>query len=151
MKRRIAITEGDPAGIGPEIARRAASEPRVLAVCQPAVPAFAATALMNEDKNPYRPRTLTMMGGPIDTREAPTAVNTLATQRPFSWFEQNVIEKVADIHPGRGRRVYPRSHQLETLSAYALRYDAQTNAYFLLVTDVYPHASPLEGEDTPEA
>jgi len=58
----------------------------LLAVCQPAVPAFAATALMNADKNPFRPKSLTMMGGPIDTRKAPTAVNTLATQRPFSWF-----------------------------------------------------------------
>src|SRR6478752_6725341 len=56
----------------------------VLAVCQPAVPAFAAACLMSAANNPCRPRTLTMMGGPIDTREAPTAVNTTATQRPFS-------------------------------------------------------------------
>lgn len=86
--------------------------PHLLAVCQPAVPAFAATALMNEDKNPYRPKTLTMMGGPIDTRKAPTAVNTLATQRPFSWFEQNVIATVPMIYPGAGRKVYPGFLQL---------------------------------------
>src|SRR3954468_350117 len=73
------------------IGARTGERPHMLAVCQPSVPAFAATALMNEDKNPWRPKTLTMMGGPIDTRQAPTAVNTLATQRPFAWFEQNVI------------------------------------------------------------
>jgi poly(3-hydroxybutyrate) depolymerase len=67
---------------------------------------------MNEDKNPHRPKTLTMMGGPIDTRKAPTAVNTLATQRPFSWFEQNVIATVPMIYPGAGRKVYPGFLQL---------------------------------------
>jgi poly(3-hydroxybutyrate) depolymerase len=84
----------------------------VLAVCQPAVPVYAATCLMSADKNPARPRTLTMMGGPIDTREAPTAVNTTATQRPFSWFEQNVIATVPAHHPGAGRKVYPGFLQL---------------------------------------
>ena len=86
--------------------------PHMLAVCQPAVPAFAATALMNADKNPWRPKSLTMMGGPIDTRQAPTAVNTLATQRPFGWFEQNVIATVPMIYPGTGRKVYPGFLQL---------------------------------------
>ncbi|MFL6743540.1 MAG: polyhydroxyalkanoate depolymerase, partial [Sphingomicrobium sp.] len=57
-------------------------------------------------------KTLTMMGGPIDTRKAPTAVNTLATQRPFAWFEQNVIATVPMIHPGAGRKVYPGFLQL---------------------------------------
>ena len=94
------------------IGKKTGKRPHLLAVCQPAVPAFAATALMNEDKNPYRPKSLTMMGGPIDTREAPTAVNTLATQRPFSWFEQNVIATVPMIYPGAGRKVYPGFLQL---------------------------------------
>ena len=94
------------------IGTKTGERPHMLAVCQPAVPAFAATALMNEDKNPHRPKTLTMMGGPIDTREAPTAVNTLATQRPFSWFEQNVIATVPMIYPGAGRKVYPGFLQL---------------------------------------
>jgi poly(3-hydroxybutyrate) depolymerase len=67
---------------------------------------------MNQDKNPWRPKTLTMMGGPIDTRKAPTAVNTLATQRPFAWFEQNVIATVPMIYPGSGREVYPGFLQL---------------------------------------
>ena len=84
----------------------------MLAVCQPSVPAYAAACVMSADKNPCRPRTLTMMGGPIDTREAPTAVNTLATERPFAWFEQNVIATVPLNYPGGGRRVYPGFLQL---------------------------------------
>jgi poly(3-hydroxybutyrate) depolymerase len=94
------------------IGTKTGERPHMLAVCQPAVPAFAATALMNEDSNPHRPKTLTMMGGPIDTRKAPTAVNTLATQRPFAWFEQNVIATVPMIYPGAGRKVYPGFLQL---------------------------------------
>jgi poly(3-hydroxybutyrate) depolymerase len=84
----------------------------MLAVCQPAVPAFAAVALMNAAKNPARPKTLTMMGGPIDTREAPTAVNLLATERPLAWFQRNVVATVPMIHPGAGRKVYPGFLQL---------------------------------------
>jgi poly(3-hydroxybutyrate) depolymerase len=84
----------------------------VLAVCQPAVPAFAAACLMSARKNKARPKTLTMMGGPIDTREAPTEVNTVATQRPYSWFEQNVIATVPFYYPGGGRKVYPGFLQL---------------------------------------
>jgi poly(3-hydroxybutyrate) depolymerase len=94
------------------IGEQTGERPHMLAVCQPAVPAYAATALMNADKNPWRPKSLTMMGGPIDTRQAPTAVNTLATQRPFSWFENNVIATVPMIHPGAGRKVYPGFLQL---------------------------------------
>jgi len=84
----------------------------MLAVCQPSVPCYAAVALMSADKHPNRPRTLTMMGGPIDTREAPTAVNTLATERPHAWFEQNVIATVPMMYPGAGRKVYPGFLQL---------------------------------------
>ena len=84
----------------------------MLAVCQPSVPSLATAALMSADRNPCRPKTLTMMGGPIDTREAPTAVNTLATERPFAWFEQNVIATVPMTYPGAGRRVYPGFLQL---------------------------------------
>ena len=86
--------------------------PHVLAVCQPSVPVYAAVALMNADKHPNTPRTLTLMGGPIDTREAPTAVNTLATERPHSWFRQNVIATVPATYPGAGRTVYPGFLQL---------------------------------------
>jgi poly(3-hydroxybutyrate) depolymerase len=92
----------------------AEGDPRahMLAVCQPSVPCYAATALMSADGHPNRPRTLTMMGGPIDTREAPTAVNTLATERPHAWFEQNVIATVPMLYAGAGRRVYPGFLQL---------------------------------------
>ena len=84
----------------------------MLAVCQPSVPCYAAAALMSADAHPWRPRTLTMMGGPIDTREAPTSVNTVATGRPFAWFEQTVIATVPGSYPGAGRRVYPGFLQL---------------------------------------
>ena len=94
------------------IGERTGERPHMLAVCQPAVPAYAATALMNADKNRWRAKTLTMMGGPIDTRKAPTAVNTLATQRAHSWFENNVIATVPMIYPGSGRKVYPGFLQL---------------------------------------
>ncbi|HEX5259519.1 MAG TPA: polyhydroxyalkanoate depolymerase [Sphingomicrobium sp.] len=102
------------------IGERTGQRPHLLAVCQPAVPAFAATALMNADKNVWRPKTLTMMGGPIDTREAPTAINTLATQRPLGWFEQNVIATVPMIYPGAGREVYPGFLQLAGFMAMNL-------------------------------
>ena len=92
----------------------------MLAVCQPSVPCYAAAALMSADKNPARPRTLTMMGGPIDTREAPTEVNTVATQRPHSWFEQNVIMTVPFLYPGAGRKVYPGFLQLAGFMAMNL-------------------------------
>jgi len=86
--------------------------PHMLAVCQPAVPALAATALMAANKHPNRPKTLTLMGGPIDTRKAPTAVNTLATQRTHAWFQQNVIATVPMLYAGAGRKVYPGFLQL---------------------------------------
>jgi poly(3-hydroxybutyrate) depolymerase len=84
----------------------------MLAVCQPSVPCYVAACLMSASKHPCRPKTLTMMGGPIDTREAPTAVNTLATQRPHVWFQQNVIATVPYSYPGAGRKVYPGFLQL---------------------------------------
>ena len=84
----------------------------VLAVCQPSVPAMAATAIMAARGNPCRPASLTMMGGPVDTREAPTSVNDLAMQRPLAWFETTVITNVPLSYPGSGRRVYPGFLQL---------------------------------------
>jgi poly(3-hydroxybutyrate) depolymerase len=92
----------------------------MLAVCQPSVPAYAAAAVMAANKHPCRPRTLTMMGGPVDTRKAPTAVNTVATQRPLAWFEQNVIHTVPVYYPGAGRKVYPGFLQLTGFMAMNL-------------------------------
>jgi poly(3-hydroxybutyrate) depolymerase len=84
----------------------------MLAVCQPSVPCYAAAAIMSAGKHPCRPKTLTMMGGPVDTRAAPTSVNTLATERPHSWFKNNVIVTVPPLYPGGGRKVYPGFLQL---------------------------------------
>lgn len=94
------------------IGEESGERPHMLAVCQPAVPAYAATALMNATKNKWRPKTLTMMGGPIDTRQAPTVVNTTATERPLGWFEHNAIATVPLYYPGGGRKVYPGFLQL---------------------------------------
>ena len=84
----------------------------VMAVCQPSVPVFAATAIMNADKHPCTPKTLTMMGGPIDTRCSPTSVNDLAMERPIEWFRHCVIATVPMQYRGAGRRVYPGFMQL---------------------------------------
>jgi poly(3-hydroxybutyrate) depolymerase len=90
----------------------APGRPHMMAVCQPSVPALAATARMAAAGHPSRPLTLTMMGGPIDTREAPTLVNDVAMQRPLSWFENNVIVTVPYSYRGGGRQVYPGFLQL---------------------------------------
>jgi len=77
-----------------------------VSVCQPTVPVLAAVSLMAAAGERV-PRTLTMMGGPIDTRKTPTAVNTFARTRPLSWFEAKVIQRVPMRYPGFMRRVYP--------------------------------------------
>lgn len=79
----------------------------VIAVCQPSVPLLAAVSLMSTEGDPMLPRTMTMMGGPIDTRKSPTMVDQLATERDLKWFEDRVIHKVPPNYPGHGRRVYP--------------------------------------------
>jgi poly(3-hydroxybutyrate) depolymerase len=84
--------------IGPEV--------NVISVCQPTVPVLAAVSLLASAGEPT-PRTMTMMGGPIDARKSPTAVNNLATNKSISWFENNVIHRVPVNYPGAGRRVYP--------------------------------------------
>ncbi|MCT8973257.1 polyhydroxyalkanoate depolymerase [Microbaculum marinisediminis] len=84
----------------------------VMAVCQPSVPVLAAVALMETRNDPYAPLTMTLMGGPIDTRVNPTAVNRLAEERDLEWFRRNVIMKVPFPHPGVMRDVYPGFLQL---------------------------------------
>lgn len=79
----------------------------VVSVCQPTVPVLAAISLMAANKDPSLPRSMVMMGGPIDTRESPTQVNRLATTKPYSWFENNLIHRVPSRFPGAGRPVYP--------------------------------------------
>ena len=79
----------------------------VISVCQPTVPVLAAISLMATNNDPKLPKTMTMMGGPIDPRKSPTAVNDLAVEKPFSWFENTVIYSVPGNYPGFGRKVYP--------------------------------------------
>ena len=81
-------------------------EAHAVSVCQPTVPVLAGVSLMAAAGEPI-PRTLTMMGGPIDTRRSPTAVNNFATYRSISWFEAKVIQRVPMRYPGFMRRVYP--------------------------------------------
>ena len=78
----------------------------VMSVCQPTVPVLAAVSLM-ASRGEKTPLSMTMMGGPIDARKSPTAVNNLAMNKSHSWFESNVIYRVPSNFPGAGRRVYP--------------------------------------------
>ena len=87
-------------------------EVHVIGVCQPSVPVLAAVARMEADADPYVPQSMVLMGGPIDTRANPTAVNRLAQQRGTDWFRRNVITKVPFPHPGFMRDVYPGFLQL---------------------------------------
>jgi poly(3-hydroxybutyrate) depolymerase len=82
----------------------------LVAICQPCVSALA--AILAEDRHPARPRSLTLMAGPIDCRINPTKVNELATSKPFDWFERNLISTVPSRHQGAQRRVYPGFLQL---------------------------------------
>ncbi|WP_292375771.1 polyhydroxyalkanoate depolymerase, partial [Mesorhizobium sp.] len=84
----------------------------VMAVCQPSVPVLAAVALMEKRGDPFVPSTMTLMGGPIDTRRNPTAVNLLAGEKGTDWFRENVIMQAPWPVPGFGRDVYPGFLQL---------------------------------------
>ena len=86
--------------------------PAVLAVCQPGVPMLVAASLMSERGAAYRPSSMTLMGSPVDTAMNPQTPNELATTKPLSWFEQNVITKVPWPNAGFMRRVYPGFLQL---------------------------------------
>ena len=86
--------------------RKVGPNVHVISVCQPTVPVLAAVSLM-ASRGETTPLTMTMMGGPIDASRSPTAVNNLATNKSFSWFENNVIYKVPQNYPGAGRNVYP--------------------------------------------
>jgi poly(3-hydroxybutyrate) depolymerase len=84
----------------------------VMAVCQPSVPVLAAAALMEARGDRFAPATMTLMGGPVDTRRNPTAVNVLAQQKGLDWFRDNAIMQVPWPVPGFGRDVYPGFLQL---------------------------------------
>ena len=99
----------------------------VISVCQPTVPVLAAVALNSYNKEPV-PQTMVMMGGPIDARKSPTAVNNLARKKPHSWFEQNVIQRVPAKYPGCMRRVYPGF--LQHLGFVAMNPDRHLSAHW---------------------
>ena len=84
----------------------------VMAVCQPSVPVMGAVSLMSKHKDPLVPLSMTLMGGPIDTRQSPTVVNNLADRHSLSWFETQMIQRVPPRYPGAGRLVYPGFMQL---------------------------------------
>jgi poly(3-hydroxybutyrate) depolymerase len=90
-----------------EFIRLLGPDVHVISVCQPTVPVLAAVSLMASAGDPKLPKSMTMMGGPIDTRRSPTAVNALAKRKTYEWFENNVIFKVPSNYPGYLRRVYP--------------------------------------------
>ena len=108
----------------------------MLAVCQPCVQALAATALMAEDQHPCTPRSLTLMGGPVDVRINPTTVNDLATSKSLDWFEDNLIGYVPLRYAGAGRRVYPGFLQLTAFMSMNLgRHGDQLRALYQHLAD----------------
>ena len=110
--RMVPLSEGafsldDYVGYIEEFIRHIGAESlHVISVCQPTVPVLAAVSLMAA-RGEQIPRSLTMMGGPIDPRRSPTSVDNLATHQPLAWFKGNVIHTVPTNYPGRGREVYP--------------------------------------------
>lgn len=124
--------------------RKLGPDLHVISVCQPTVPVLAAISLMATDKDPKLPKTMTMMGGPIDPRKSPTEVNDLATKKPFSWFENTVIYSVPPTYPGFGRRVYPGFLQHAGFVAMNPRRHAQSH------WDFYMHLRKGDNESAEE-
>jgi poly(3-hydroxybutyrate) depolymerase len=109
--RQVAVSEGpfhldDYVAYVQDFIRLLGPEVHVIAICQPTVPVLASVSLM-ASAGDIAPRSLTLMGGPIDGRISPTKVNQLATDKPYEWFEKNVIHAVPGNYPGAGRKVYP--------------------------------------------
>ena len=112
----------------------------VMAVCQPAVPVLAAVAVMEAEDSPSVPVSMTLMGGPIDTRRSPTAVNCLAQERGMAWFEKNCITVVPPMYPGMLRQVYPGFLQLSGFMAMNL--DRHVTAH----SDMFHHLVTGDGD-----
>jgi poly(3-hydroxybutyrate) depolymerase len=123
-----------------EFIRFLGAEVNVISVCQPTVPVLAAVALMADADEPVRPRTMIMMGGPIDARRSPTAVNNLATRKPHSWFKSHVIQRVPAKYPGFMRQVYPGF--LQHLGFVAMNPSRHADAHW----DFYNHLIEGDGE-----
>jgi poly(3-hydroxybutyrate) depolymerase len=88
---------------------------------------LAAVSLM-ASRGDLTPLTMTMMGGPIDARKSPTAVNNLAMNKSYEWFENNVIYKVPSSFPGAGRKVYPGF--LQHTGFVAMNPDRHLNSHY---------------------
>ena len=129
----------DYVGYVKEFVRLLSPGVHVMSVCQPTVPVLCAIALMAEWGEPNAPKTMIMMGGPIDARKSPTAVNNLAMTRPLSWFERHVIHRVPAKYPGYHRRVYPGF--LQHMGFVAMNPDRHLNAHW----DYFHHL--VEGDD----
>ena len=115
-----------------EFIRSLSPDLHVISVCQPTVPVLAAISLMASAGEKPMPKTMVMMGGPIDSRNSPTQVNDLAMNKPHAWFENNVIYSVPPNYPGYGRRVYPGFLQHAGFVAMNPRRHAQSHWEFYL-------------------
>lgn len=122
------------------IFHRMGGDCHVMAVCQPAVPVMMAVARMEAEEDPYVPKSMILMGGPIDTREAPTAVNALAKDRGIEWFRRNVITTVPWPHAGAMREVYPGFLQLNGFMSMNL--DRHLQAHW----DLFRHLVEGDGD-----
>jgi poly(3-hydroxybutyrate) depolymerase len=123
-----------------EMLRHVGPGAHVLGVCQPSVPVIAATARMEAIDDPASPASMILMGGPIDTRESPTAVNRLAEQRGLDWFKRNCLVTVPFPHPGMGRTVYPGFLQLSGFMA--MNFDRHLTAHW----DMFKHLVEGDGD-----
>ena len=119
--------------------QKSGGDVHVVSVCQPTVPVLAAISLMAQHGETL-PKTMTMMGGPIDTRKSPTSVNDFAMDKPFSWFENTVIQRVPVKYPGAMRRVYPGFLQLSGFVAM------NPERHFDSHRDYYHHLVKGDGE-----
>src|SRR3954464_13964365 len=112
----------------------------VMAVCQPSVPVMAAGARMEAEDAPFPPRSMILMGGPIDTRRSPTGVNQVAQERGVEWFRRNCIVKVPASYPGFWRDVYPGFLQLSGFMA--MNMDRHLTAHY----DMFKHLVRGDGD-----
>jgi poly(3-hydroxybutyrate) depolymerase len=114
-----------------DMLRAVGPRPHVVAVCQPGPPVLAAASRMAEDGDPSRPASMTFMGSPIDARFSPTATNKLAEERPFTWFQRQMIYTVPPPYPGALRQVYPGFVQLYSFMSMNLeRHQEAHQRYF---------------------
>ncbi len=112
----------------------------LMAVCQPSVPVLIAASLLNQEGGNHAPRSMTLIGGPIDARVNPTKVNQLSMEKPLAWFESHMITRVPFNYPGFMRRVYPGFMQLT--SFMSLNLDRHINAHI----DLFNHLVEGDGE-----